>query len=102
MPNSPKKFARIEKYEGISDNVEVEIANYLAEVNQGRLSDLGRKRVRAMLKVVNDLESIGDSNYNLARSMVRMRNANIKFSEDIMKKLELMFSLVDEAIVFND
>ncbi len=94
-----KKFARIEKYEGISDNVEVEIANYLAEVNQGRLSDLGRKRVRAMLKVVNDLESIGDSNYNLARSMVRMRNANIKFSDDIMKKLELMFSLVDEAIV---
>ncbi|MBS2099522.1 Na/Pi cotransporter family protein [Carboxylicivirga linearis] len=93
-----KKFARIEKYEGISDNVEVEIANYLAEVNQGRLSDLGRKRVRAMLKVVNDLESIGDSNYNLARSMVRMRNANIKFSEEIMKKLELMFSLVDEAI----
>lgn len=94
-----KKFARIEKYEGISDNVEVEIANYLAQVNQGRLSDLGRKRVRAMFKVVNDLESIADSNYNLARTMVRMRNSNIKFSDEIMKKLELMFSLVDEAIV---
>jgi len=93
-----KKFARIEKYEGISDNVELEIANYLAQVNQGRLSDIGRKRVRAMLKVVNDLESIGDSNYNLARSMVRMRNSGIKFSEGIMTKLELMFSLVDEAI----
>ena len=93
-----KKFARIEKYEGISDNVELEIANYLAQVNQGRLSDVGRKRVRAMLKVVNDLESIGDSNYNLARSMVRMRNSGIKFSEGIMTKLELMFSLVDEAI----
>nr|WP_321454148.1 Na/Pi cotransporter family protein [uncultured Carboxylicivirga sp.] len=93
-----KKFARIEKYEGISDNVEVEIANYLAQVNQGRLSDLGRKRVRAMLKVVNDLESIGDSNYNLARSMVRMRNVNIKFPDEIMKKIELMFSLVDEAV----
>nr|WP_319400599.1 Na/Pi cotransporter family protein [uncultured Carboxylicivirga sp.] len=93
-----KKFARIEKYEGISDNVEVEIANYLAQVNQGRLSDLGRKRVRAMLKVVNDLESLGDSNYNLARSMVRMRNANIKFPDEIMKKIELMFSLVDEAV----
>lgn len=94
-----KKFARIEKYEGIADNVEVEIANYMSQVNQGRLSDIGRKRARAMLKIVNDLESIGDSNYNLARTMVRMRNSGITFSENIMSKLELMFNLVEEALV---
>ncbi len=93
-----KKFARIEKYEDISDNVEVEIANYLSQVSQGRLSDVGRKRTRAMLKLVDDLESIGDSNYNLARCMVRMRNSNISFSEGIVTKLELMFNLVDEAL----
>ncbi len=93
-----KQFARIEKYEGICDNIEVEIANYLAQVNHGKLSDLGRKRVRSMLKLVDDLESIGDCNYNLAKTINRMRNAKVKFSDDILNKLELMFSLVDEAL----
>ncbi|MCG8580613.1 MAG: Na/Pi cotransporter family protein [Bacteroidales bacterium] len=93
-----KQFARIEKYEGICDNIEVEIANYLAQVNQGKLSDLGRRRVRSMLKLVDDLESIGDCNYNLAKTINRMRNANIKFDENILKKLELMFNLVDESL----
>ncbi|MCU4174092.1 Na/Pi cotransporter family protein [Carboxylicivirga sp. N1Y90] len=94
-----KKFARIEKYEGISDNVELEIANYLTQVNQGKLSLIGRRRVRAMLKLVDDLESIGDSNYNLARTINRMRNANVDFGEGILTKLELMFNLVDEALI---
>ncbi len=93
-----KQFARIEKYEGICDNIEVEIANYLAQVNQGKLSDIGRRRVRSMLKLVDDLESIGDCNYNLAKSINRMRNANIKFDETILKKLELMFNLVEESL----
>jgi phosphate:Na+ symporter len=93
-----KQFARIEKYEGICDNIEVEIANYLSQVNQGKLSDLGRRRVRSMLKLVDDLESIGDCNYNLAKTINRMRNAKIKFDEDILKKLELMFNLVDESL----
>jgi len=93
-----KQFARIEKYEAICDEVEVEIANYLSQVNQGKLSDIGRKRVRSMLKLVDDLESIGDCNYNLAKSINRMRNANVTFDDEIMKKLELMFNLVDESL----
>ncbi|MCT4589254.1 MAG: Na/Pi cotransporter family protein [Carboxylicivirga sp.] len=93
-----KQYARIEKYEGICDNIEVEIANYLSQVNQGKLSDLGRKRVRSMLKLVDDLESIGDCNYNLAKTINRMRNAKVKFSDDIMNKLELMFNLVDASL----
>jgi len=94
-----KIFTRIEKYEGICDNVEVEIANYLTQVNQGKLSDLGRKRSRAMLELVDDLESIGDSNFNLARTINRMRSGKIQFSEEILKKLELMFDLVDESLL---
>ncbi|MBK3516616.1 Na/Pi cotransporter family protein [Carboxylicivirga marina] len=93
-----KQFARIEKYEGICDNIEVEIANYLSQVNQGKLSDVGRKRVRSMLKLVDDLESIGDCNYNLAKTINRMRNASVKFDEDILKKLDLMFNLVDASL----
>ncbi len=94
-----KLYSRIEKYEGICDNVEVEIANYLTQVNQGKLSDLGRKRSRAMLELVDDLESIGDSNYNLARTINRMKTDKIQFSEEILNKLELMFDLVDESLL---
>ena len=93
-----KLFNRIEKYENISDNVEVEIANYLAHVNQDKLSDLGKERSRAMIKLISDLESIGDSNYNLARTISRMRDNKITFDGTILEKLFLMFDLVDEAM----
>ncbi len=93
-----KLFNRIEKYENISDNVEVEIANYLAHVNQDKLSDLGKERSRAMIKLISDLESIGDSNYNLARTISRMRDNKITFDGTILEKLFLMFDLVDEAL----
>lgn len=93
-----KLFARIEKYETISDNVEVEIANYLAQVSQGRLSDLGKARSRSMMKLVSDLESIADSNYNLARTINRMRENKIVFEGSALEKLFMMFDLVDDAL----
>lgn len=100
--NSDKKFtkfyARIQKYEGISDNVEVEITNYLSQLSQYKMSDTGRRRMRSMLKLAGDLESIGDSNYNLARTVNRMREKKIKFNKEAMQKLELMFNLVDESL----
>ncbi len=93
-----KLYAKIEKYERISDEVEVEIANYISMINQAKLSDTGRRQVRSIMKLVSDLESIGDSNFNLARTINRMRERNVKFSPEIMKKLELMFDLVEEAL----
>ena len=93
-----KLYAKIEKYERISDDVEVEIANYLSMVNQSRLSDTGRRQARSIMKLVSDLESIGDSNFNLARTINRMKERKVKFSPEIIKKLELMFNLVDEAL----
>ncbi len=93
-----KLFARIEKQEAFCDNIEVEIANYLTQVSQGKLSDVGKKKIRAMLKLIDDLESIGDHNYNLARNIQRMRHGKIKFSDEIISKLELMFNLIDEAL----
>ncbi len=93
-----KLFAKIEKYERISDDVEVEIANYLSMVNQSELSDKGRRQARSTMKQISDLESIGDSNFNLARTIKRMRERKIKFTPEIMKKLELMFDLVEEAL----
>ncbi len=93
-----KLYARIEKYETISDEVELEIANYLNEVAQGKLSDFGRRRLRSMLKLVSDLESIGDSNYNLARTINRMHDNKIILPEEVLQKLETMFVLVQEAL----
>ena len=64
-----KLFSRIEKYENISDNMELEIANYLNQVSEGRLSSESKLQIRAMLREVTEIESIGDSCYNLARTI---------------------------------
>ena len=93
-----KLFAKIEKYERISDEVEVEIANYLSMVNQSKLSNTGRRQARSIMKQVSDLESIADSNFNLARTIKRMRERKVKFTPEVMKKLELMFDLVEESL----
>jgi phosphate:Na+ symporter len=95
-----KLYTNIEKYESISDDVEVEIANYLAKVSQGKLSEHSRRRIRAMLKLVSDLESIGDSSYTLARLINRMHKNKIKFPVSMLEKLDLMFNLVEEALSF--
>mgnify|MGYP000971970901 CR=1 FL=1 len=93
-----KLYSKIQKYEGICDNVEVEITNYLSQISQYKMSETGRRRMRSMLKIVGDLESVGDSNYNLARTVNRMRENNITFNEEAYGKLELMFELVDDAL----
>ncbi len=92
-------YANIEKYESISDDVEVEIANYLAMVSQGKLSEQSRKKIRAMLKLVSDLESIGDSSYTLARIINRMQKNKIKFSTSVLDKLDLMLNLVENSLM---
>lgn len=93
-----KLYGKIERYERISDNVEVEIANYLTKVNHGKLSDSGRRRARAMLKLVGEIESIGDSNFTLARIVNRMRDSKAKFDTASLEQIFLMFNMVDEAL----
>lgn len=93
-----KLYSKIQKYEGICDNVEVEITNYLSQISQYKMSEAGRRRMRSMLKLVGDLESIGDCNYNLARTVNRMKENNVTFNDEAYKKLELMFNLVDDAL----
>jgi phosphate:Na+ symporter len=78
--------------------VEVEITNYLSQVSQYKMSESGQRRMRSMLKLVGDLESVGDCNYNLARTVNRMRENKISFNEEAMDKLELMFNLVEQTL----
>ncbi len=93
-----KLYSRIEKYESISDNMELEIANYLNMVSEGRLSSESKLQIRAMLREVTEIESIGDSCYNLARTINRKHNGKEDFTDKQYERISQMMGLTDEAI----
>ncbi|MDA3954547.1 MAG: Na/Pi cotransporter family protein [Bacteroidales bacterium] len=97
-----KKFyklnEKVEKYEGICDRMEEEIANYLTKVTEGDLSILGSKRIKAMLNVVTDLESVGDSCNNLARTLVRKRDKKVAFNTSLNENIIQIMELAQKAI----
>ena len=93
-----KIYSRIEKYEKISDRMELEIAAYLNQVADGRLSYDGKLQVSAMLTMTTEIESIGDSCFHLARTVIRKQEAKVEFNEGIEKDIDLMFKLVSEAL----
>ena len=90
-------FSRIEKYEGICDRMEYEIAQYLNQVADGRLSDQSKHEVHKMLRIVSELESVGDANYNLSRHIRHKHENNVKFTEYQDKNVEMMMYLLSGA-----
>ena len=94
-----KLFTRIEKYEGISDNMELEIAKYLDQVGDAHLSDDTKAKIRAMLREISELESIGDANYNIARTIARKyQGKQDHFSDKQYDHIHQMMELTDEAL----
>lgn len=93
-----KLFTRIEKYEGISDNMEIEIANYLDKVSDSHLSDETKAKIRAMLREISEIESIGDSCYNIARTLNRKLRGKEDFTEKQYDHLHQMFELTDDSL----
>jgi phosphate:Na+ symporter len=93
-----KTYSRVEKYENISDRMEIEIANYLTEVSEGRLSSESKEEIRIMLRAVSEIESIADSCNNLARSIKRRNEFKSEFTEEQNKHLDHMFELVSGAL----
>lgn len=93
-----KLYQKIEKYEDIIDRMEVEIANYLTKVSESELSVVGSRRIRAMFELIDDIESIGDSCFNLAKAIKRKRDGNNEFIEEISFNIQQMFDLVDEGL----
>ena len=93
-----KTYSRIEKNENISDRMEIEIANYLTEVSEGRLSSESKEEIRIMLRAVSEIESIADSCNNLARSIKRRNEFKSEFTEEQNKHLDHMFELVSGAL----
>ena len=94
-----KLYTRIEKYESISDNMEIEIASYLEQVSDAHLSDDTKGKIRAMLREISELESIGDSCYNMARTINRkVQGKNEHFTTRQYEHMHQMMELTDSAL----
>ena len=93
-----KIYTRIEKYENISDRMEIEIADYLAKVAEGRLSSVSKHKTQTMLRIVSEIESVGDACFNLARILQRKRNDKSSYTTYMNDNVELMFNLIEGAI----
>ena len=94
-----KLYSRIEKYEGISDNMELEIAKYLDSVSDAHLSDDTKAKIRAMLREISELESIGDACFNMARTISRKYNGKEDhFIERQYDHLHQMMELTDQSL----
>ena len=93
-----KLFSRIEKYESISDNMEIEIAKYLDSVSDAHLSDDTKAKIRAMMREISELESIGDSCYNIARTINRKMSGKEDFTEKQYEHMHQMFELTDDSL----
>ena len=91
-------YTRIEKYEGISDNMEIEIAKYLDQVSDSHLSDETKAKIRAMLREISEIESIGDSCFNIARTLNRRFKGKEDFTTSQYEHMHQMMELTDNAL----
>lgn len=93
-----KLYSRIEKYEDISDRMEIEIADYLNRCAEGRLSAEGKLHIAGMLRIVSEVESIADCGLGVGKIMLRKIDAKAKFNDAIYQHLDSMFALVKDAM----
>ena len=90
-------FAKIQHYEEVCDDMEIEIANYLNKISDERLSAELKNTIRGMLRQVSEIESIGDSCFHIARTTARNYKSEQRFSEKQLDHLHQMFQLVEQA-----
>ncbi len=93
-----KQYDKVISGENKSDEMEESIAKYLTKVAEGDLSKASSKRISSMLRIVDEIESIGDSCYNVARAINRARDKKLPFTPDMKNNLKRMFDNVDEAL----
>jgi len=91
-------YSRLEKYEEISDRMELEIANYLNRCAEGRLSNESKRRIAAMLSIDSEIESIADTMLGVGKILLRKQQSNVHFNEEIYANIDLMFEYVGRAM----
>ena len=97
-------YKKLEHYEQVTDRIELEIAKFLDQVKNGVISDESARRIQAMYKIISELESIGDSGFNIARILQRRNIHSMKFDEQMVKKLNYMVDLLNQgfdAMIYN-
>ena len=106
--SDPDKFeelrGKLVKYEEISDRIEYEIATFLNSVSAGDISEETSDKIKAMYKIIGELESLGDSGESISRILSRKNIHKKAFDQDTLKKLNEMVSSVNdayEAMIFN-
>ena len=99
--NEPDKFeelrGKLVKYEEISDRIEYEIASFLNAVSEGEISENTSYRIKAMYKIIGELESLGDSGESISRILSRRNTHNKTFDMETIKRINAMVDLVDSA-----
>ena len=93
-------YSRLEKYEDISDRMEIEIAHYLNRCSEGRLSNEGKMRIASMLRIVSEIESIADCCFGCAKILTRKQEAGVEFNEMILGNIDNMFKYIKEAMTY--
>ena len=98
---NPDKFSELRnkliKYEEISDRIELEIATFLNALSAGDISETTSSKVKAMYKIIGELESLGDSGDTISRILSRRNIHKKSFDTDTIKKLEGLIDRVDYA-----
>ncbi|MBQ3174522.1 MAG: Na/Pi cotransporter family protein [Bacteroidales bacterium] len=92
-----KLYKKLEEYEQITDRIELEIAKYLNNIAEGQLSEESGRRLQAMYKIISELESVGDSGFNIARILQRRNIHNKEFDPNMIKKLNYMTELISRG-----
>lgn len=88
---------KLVKYEEISDRIEYEIASFLNEVSAGDISEETSIKIKAMYKIIGEMESLGDSGESISRIISRKNIHKKVFDQETLKHLDSMVSLVDHA-----
>ncbi|MBD5226001.1 MAG: Na/Pi cotransporter family protein [Bacteroidales bacterium] len=91
-------YSRLEKYEEISDRMELEIANYLNRCAEGRLSNESKRRISAMLSIDSEIESIADTMLGIGKILLRKQQSNVHFNDEIYANIDVMFGYLDKAM----
>lgn len=91
-------YSRLEKYEDISDSMEIEIGKYLNHVAEGRLSPEGKMRVAGMLRIISEIESIADGCLNVGKTLMRMTGNHVTLDDSILHEVDQMYQLVQDAM----
>ncbi len=97
-PEYAETYNRMEKYEEISDRMEIEIGNFLNHVAEGRLSPESKMRIAGMLRVISEIESIADGCFNVAKTIARKHQNHVEFDPAVMKEIDIMYELVQAAM----